>query len=117
MAQRMPKDIQGGLSPDTGTSILQAELSAKQAASLGILGWKVEEAMVALRDATPEAAGHPGRLNAATEADSQNFVQRELNGVMDSKDAIEHNGIGPEGLASLGKMAQPAQLGSPEEFE
>lgn len=117
MAQRMPKDIQGGHSPDIRTSVLHAELFTEKAASLGIAGRRVEEAMVALRVAPPEAAGYQGRLNAATEAESQNFVQRELNGVMDSKDAIEHNGIGPEGLASLGKMAQPAQLGSPEEFE
>ncbi|WP_298938179.1 DUF6665 family protein, partial [uncultured Ruegeria sp.] len=87
---------------------LRQTRGGSQAASLWIAGRRVEEAMVALRKVAPDAPGCPERLNAATEAVYKYFVQRELNGLMDSKDAIEHYGIGPEVLAGLGKMTQPS---------
>ncbi|WP_366141908.1 DUF6665 family protein [uncultured Tateyamaria sp.] len=36
----------------------------------------------------------------------QYFVQRELSGLMDHKDAIAHYGIGPEVLACFGKVTR-----------
>ncbi|WP_299752305.1 DUF6665 family protein [uncultured Tateyamaria sp.] len=65
MSLRMPKDFQGGLMQNSGTSVLHAELVAEQAASLGIAGRKVAEAMAALQDTSSVAPGCSDRLNAA----------------------------------------------------
>lgn len=57
MSLRMPKDFQGGLMQNSGTSVLHAELVAEQAASLGIAGRKVAEAMAALQDMSSVTPG------------------------------------------------------------
>ncbi|WP_367274426.1 DUF6665 family protein [uncultured Tateyamaria sp.] len=92
---------------DSGTSVLHAELVAEQAASLGIAGRKVAEAVSALQAMAPEVPGDAERLNSAAEAVYQYFVQRELNGLVDHNDAIAHYAIGPEVLARIGKMTRP----------
>ncbi len=102
MSLRMPKDFQGVLMQNSGTSVLHAELVAEQAVSLGIAGRKVAEAMAALQELSSVAPGYSDTLNAAAKAVYQYFVQRELNGLMDHKDAIARYGIGPDVLARLG---------------
>lgn len=106
MTLRMPKDIQGGFMPKSGASVLHAELVAEQAASLGIAGRKVARTMADLQDVPTDDSLYEERLNAAAQAVYHYFVQRELNGITNNKDAIEHYGIGPDVLSRLGKIGQ-----------
>ena len=103
----MPKNFQGGLIQNSGTFVPHAELVAEQAASLGIAGRKVAKATAAFQEMSSEGPGRVERLNAAAKAVYHYFVQRELNGLVDHKDAIAHYAIGPEVLARLGKVTSP----------
>ncbi|MBI4920343.1 MAG: hypothetical protein HY834_01215 [Devosia nanyangense] len=93
--------------PDAATSVLESELLAEKAASLGHHGRLVEKAMAALRafDAAPGEAEERKRLvrKAAHEVWAF-FVQRELCGFRDQKEAIKQYGIPGEVLARLGAI-------------
>ena len=90
MTLRMPKDFQGGLQPQTGVSILNVELLAEQAASLGNAGRRVEAAVVLLKKISADDPNYPARRKDAADAVYSYFVQRELNGFTDHSDAIRH---------------------------
>ncbi len=52
MSLRMPQNLSSGLAFETGESVLQTELMAEQAASLGRAGKRVEKTLAALRRST-----------------------------------------------------------------
>ena len=107
----MPNDLIDRIallrSPDAGLSVLQDELLAEKASSLGHHGRLVEKAMAALRafDAAPSDPEERKRLlrKAAREVWAF-FVQRELCGFRDQKEVIREYGIPGEVLVRLGAI-------------
>ncbi len=107
----MPNDLIDRIallrSPDAGLSVLQDELLAEKASSLGHHGRLVEKAMAALRafDAAPGDPEERKRLlrKAAREVWAF-FVQRELCGFRDQKEVIREYGIPGEVLVRLGAI-------------
>jgi hypothetical protein len=86
---------------------LDAEILAEKASSLGHHGRQVERALAALRNFDAEPGDTETRrqlvANAAQEVWAF-FVQRELCGLRNHKDAIVHYGIPNEVLARLGAI-------------
>ena len=107
----MPNDLIDRIAllriPDAGLSVLQDELLAEKASSLGHHGRLVERAMAALRafDAAPGDPEERKRLlrKAAREVWAF-FVQRELCGFRDQKEVIREYGIPGEVLVRLGAI-------------
>jgi hypothetical protein len=91
----------------SGFGSIENEVLGEKAASLGHHGRQVEKAMAALRafDADP---GTPEErlvlLKAAAREVWKFFVQREMCGLRDQKDAIRHYGIPGEVLVRLGAI-------------
>ena len=87
-------------------NVLEDELTAEKATSLGHHGRQVEKAIAALRGFDP--AGDPDeRMRLVRKAAREVwafFVQRELCGFRDQKDAIRHYGIPGEVLVRLGAI-------------
>ncbi|MDO9222303.1 MAG: hypothetical protein Q7U20_01155 [Caulobacter sp.] len=100
MSLRMPQTLSSGLAFETGESVLQTELMAEQAASLGRAGKRVEKTLAALRGASAES--RPDALKDAADAVWSLFIQRELCGQRDQKTVIDVYGIPKEVLARLG---------------
>ena len=104
----LPSDFVAlGLRPDQGINLLDSELLAEKASSLGHHGRLVEAAMARLRE--HDAAGGPAeqRLDLVKRAAREvwaYFVQRELCGFRDQKDVIRQYAIPAEVLARLGAM-------------
>lgn len=94
---------------DAAFNVLEADLIAEKASSLGHHGRLVEEALAALgavdRDGDPEA-----KLALVKKAARQVwafFVQRELCGLRDQKQIIKDYAIPGEVLVRLGAMDPP----------
>jgi hypothetical protein len=93
-----------------GGSALESELLGEKASALGHHGRQVEQALLALRqfDAHPGAkADRLVLVQAAAREVWKFFVQRELCGFRDQRDAIRLYGIPSEVLARLGEMDRP----------
>ena len=94
-------------SPNAGFDILESEVLAEKASSLGHHGRQVEKAMAALK-AFDAAAGHPDeRLVLVKKAAREVWaflVQRELCGLRDQKQVIKDYGIPGEVLVRLGAI-------------
>lgn len=91
----------------SGFGPVENEVVGEKAASLGHHGRQVEKAMAALRafDAAPGTAEERAvLLKAAAHEVWKFFVQRELCGLRDQKDAIRHYGIPGEVLVRLGAI-------------
>jgi hypothetical protein len=86
---------------------LEQEILSEKAASLGHHGRKVEQALAALR-AFDAASGGPEERGALLRTAAREvwkyFVQRELCGMRDQRDAIRLYGIPNEVLVRLGAM-------------
>lgn len=93
---------------DTGLNILENEMLAEKASSLGYHGRLVEKAMEALRAFDSEAKGTAEqRLDLVRDAAKKVwafFVQRELCGLRDQKEMIRFYGIPGEVLVRLGAV-------------
>lgn len=104
----LPSDyIALGLRPDQGVNLLEGELLAEKASSLGHHGRLVEAAMARLRDHDAGGGSADERLALVKRAAREVwafFVQRELCGLRDQKDVIKHYGIPPEVIARLGAV-------------
>ena len=100
MALRPPQNFSGSPRFETGESVLNVEIMAEQAASLGRAGKRVETTLAALRRASDTE--RPAALKAAADAVWGLFIQRELMGQRNQKPLIEHYGIPKEVLARLG---------------
>ena len=93
---------------DTGLNILENEMLAEKASSLGHHGRLVEKAMEALRAFDAEGKGTAEeRLELVRDAAKKVwafFVQRELCGLRDQKEMIRFYGIPGEVLVRLGAV-------------
>jgi len=85
--------------PEGGFAVLQHEMMAERAASLGAAEKRVAEAMAALKAAPADRAA---ALARAREAVWAYFVQRELCGFLRHQDVIAQFGITGEVLSGLG---------------
>ncbi len=98
----MPQNLSTSLGRDDGFSILQAELLAEQAATLGRLGRALEKALTALSEAGVETSDNDALIRAAADAAWAFFVQREACGLHNHDLPISHYAIPPKVLARVG---------------
>lgn len=92
---------------DTGLNILENEMLAEKASSLGHHGRLVEQSLAALRAVDPATGTADERLALVRKAAQEVwafFVQRELCGLRDQKYMIQFYGIPGEVLARLGAI-------------
>ncbi|MDP1729617.1 MAG: hypothetical protein Q8L54_00240 [Devosia sp.] len=104
MSLRPPDLLAARLRSDEGINLLESEMLAEKASSLGLHGRLVEQALAALRafEGDPEE-----RLRLVKKAAREVwafFVQRELRGLRDQKEVIRFHDIPPEVPARLGAM-------------
>ncbi|MCO5146018.1 MAG: hypothetical protein M9895_07540 [Aquamicrobium sp.] len=83
-------------------ALLDHEIAAEKASSLGRAGEKVEKTLARLRDCGPSSAERPQCLKAAVQAVYAYFIQRELCGLRRHHDAIRDYAIPAEVLVRLG---------------
>ena len=105
MSSDLPARIAAARYADAGFNVLEGELLAEKASSLGHHGRLVEKAMAALRafDAAPGDANERLRLVKAAAREVWAFlVQRELCGLRDQKQVIKDYGIPGDVLVRLG---------------
>lgn len=108
----MPQNLSTGLNTETGASILDGEILAEKAASLGRAGQQVRRALDALKKLDEDrgkdtrhgktSAGRQAAVQAAADAVYGYFIQRELCGLMDHDAPIAEYAIPPEVLVRVG---------------
>lgn len=107
MAYDLPDRLALSRRSDAAFNVLEADLLAEKASSLGHHGRLVEASLAALR-AFDAAAGDPGErtrlLRKAAREVWAFFVQRELCGLRDQKQVIRDYGIPGEVLVRLGAI-------------
>jgi hypothetical protein len=102
MAVRPPQNLARVINPETGLSMVEAEMLAETAASLGHHGKKVETALRKLQECDEETrATH---TNAAARAVWEYFIQRELCGMRDHRLIIKEMQIPQTVLNMLGSV-------------
>jgi hypothetical protein len=104
LALRVPQSFSTLSARQTGMDTLEAELAGEKAGNLGRMGRRVEAAMSALNASTLDRAS-PERaalVKAGAQAVWAYFVQREMCGVFNHRDAITLYGIPKEVLVRLG---------------
>ena len=96
--------VEARLRADQGINLLESEMLADKASSLGHHGRLVEQAMAELRafQGAPEA--RRALVKKAAREVWAFLVQRELCGLRDQKEIIRFYGIPPEVLVRLGAM-------------
>jgi hypothetical protein len=97
---RMPQSLTRRLGVETGEAVLHYELLEEQAASLGRMGRKLEQALTALR--AHEGEGRAAVLMAAADAAWCFFVQREVMGLRDRAAVVAQYDIPREVLVRIG---------------
>ncbi|PSJ60606.1 DUF6665 family protein [Kumtagia ephedrae] len=102
MALKLPGSTDLAARGHTGLEVLDYEIVAEMATSLGTAGRKVEAVMARLRAHQGEADQRRALLSEAAEAVYGYFVQRELCGLRRHDDVIRDYGIPREVLARLG---------------
>lgn len=105
MSLRPPKSLAKVINPETGLSMVEAEMLAESATSLGHHGRKVEKALKAL--AAADDASRPALKRKAARAVWEYFIQRELCGMRDHRLIIREMGIPPEILNLMGAVGDP----------
>ena len=111
MAYDLPDRFALNRRSDAAFNVLEADMLAEKASSLGHHGRLVEQAIAALRAFDASPGGHPeerARLvrKAAKEVWAF-FVQRELCGLRDQKQIIKDYGIPGEVIVRLGAIEKP----------
>ncbi|MEI5681001.1 MULTISPECIES: DUF6665 family protein [unclassified Mesorhizobium] len=91
-------------SQDTGFNVLEHEMLAEMAVSLGRAGQRAEEALALLRNHQGDADGRTRLLKATARAVHAYFIQRELCGLRRHDDVIRDLAIPKEVLVRLGAM-------------
>ncbi|WP_336069709.1 DUF6665 family protein [Nitratireductor rhodophyticola] len=101
---RLPGSVTGLVPhPLSGDTVLQHEIVAEQASSLGHAGRRVEKALLRLAAADPADSQEVERLlHAAADAVHGYFIQRELCGLRRHDDVIADLSIPGRVLARLG---------------
>ncbi|MGF6175960.1 DUF6665 family protein [Ensifer sp. 4252] len=105
MTVRPPKSFSTSYSASGALSALEYELLSERADALGRHGLKVEKAIAALQvldrnETTPEQ--RETLLDDAADAVWAFFIQREICGLRDSRDAVRRYGIPSQVMARLG---------------
>ena len=104
MSLRMPQNFSSSPRFETGLNVLETQMMAEQASSLGRLGSDAEKALAAL-NATSTAPGsdeHEALTNAAAKAVWYFFIQRDACGIRDHDTFIPHYKVPRAVLARLG---------------
>lgn len=106
MTVRPPKALSPSFSAAGAFSVLEYELMSERADALGRHGLKVEKALAALSELKGEATPdlRERLLDEAADAVWAFFIQREICGLRDSRDAVRRYGIPKEVMARLGIM-------------
>jgi len=107
MSVRPPQSFRPSEQNKNGFNVLEYELMSERADSLGRHGLKVEAALAALKAwaADHQSAGERERLlNEASDAVWAFFIQREICGLRNNRDAIQRYGIPNEVIARLGAI-------------
>ena len=88
-----PPQLGRAAPPKDPLGILQAEIAAEQASSLSRAARRLEEALAALRSASPEGEEHEALLARAGEALWRLAVQREAIGLRNSDQMMRDYGV------------------------
>ncbi|MBB6223326.1 DUF6665 family protein [Rhizobium leguminosarum] len=107
MSVRPPQSFRQSQQNANGFNVLEYELMSERADALGRHGLKVESALAALKAWTADRQGAEERetlLNAASDAVWAFFIQREICGLRNNRDAIQRYGIPNEVVARLGAV-------------
>lgn len=100
MAVRPPKSLAKVVDAETGLSMMEAEMMAETANSLGHHGRKVEAALKRLGEAGD--ADRPEALRHAAREVWKFFIQREMCGMRDHRLIVREMGIPDAVLRRLG---------------
>lgn len=107
MSVRPPQSFRPSQQDKNGFNVLEYELMSERADSLGRHGLKVEAALAALKAWSADRQGADERerlLNEASDAVWAFFIQREICGLRNNRDAIQRYGIPNEVIARLGAV-------------
>ncbi|MGO8004279.1 DUF6665 family protein [Rhizobium ruizarguesonis] len=107
MSVRPPQSFRQSEQDRNGFNVLEYELMSERADSLGRHGLKVETALAALKAWTADRQRGEDRerlLNDASDAVWAFFIQREICGLRNNRDAIQRYGIPNEVIARLGAI-------------
>jgi hypothetical protein len=107
MSFRPPQSLFPADSGKSPLNVLEYEMMAERADSLGRAGLKVEAALAALESAPDDQ--RDTLLDAAAAHVYALFIQREICGLRNGKDVIARYGIPGAVLARLGVVRQPKQ--------
>jgi hypothetical protein len=102
MSLRPPGWNSSPASGKTGVDVLDYELMAEKAASLGRAGYYAEQHLKRLREYEGDAEGRRALVKKAAEAVYAWFIQRELCGMRRHDSLIREYSIPKEVLARLG---------------
>jgi hypothetical protein len=102
MSLRPPGQNSSPASGQTGVDVLDYELMAEKAASLGRAGYYAERYLRRLRDYEGDAEGRAALLKETAEAVYAWFIQRELCGLRRHDSLIREYAIPREVLVRLG---------------
>jgi uncharacterized protein (DUF1501 family) len=105
MSVRLPQSFSQSRSPESGFNVLEYELMAERAASLGRNGSKVEATLAKLAGWDVDAQNETERQNLlydAADAVWALFIQREICGLRDNRDIVRRYAIPKEVLAKVG---------------
>lgn len=102
MALKLPGSTDLATRGRTGLEVLDYEIVAEMATSLGAAGRKVEETMARLRSLEADPEARKAALKDAATAVYAYFIQRELCGLRRHDDVIRDYGIPREVLVRLG---------------
>lgn len=99
---RLPQTLNAGLAVETGEAVLHHEILAEQAAALGRLGRKAEQALAALAAHERRGEGRAEALKAAADAVWCFLIQREVMGLSDRAAIVAQYRIPREVMNRLG---------------
>jgi hypothetical protein len=102
MALRLPGNTDPTMRGRTGSEVIDHEILAEMASSLGAAGRKVEQVMARLHAHAGDAESRRDLLREAAAAVYAYFIQRELCGLRRHQDVIREYRIPDEVLARLG---------------
>jgi hypothetical protein len=105
MSVRPPQSLRQFHSNDSGFNVLEYELMAERASSLGHHGLKVETALAELQAWNVDrhsATERESLVHKASDAVWAFFIQREICGMKNGRDVIQRYGIPSEVLAKVG---------------
>ncbi|MBY5344456.1 hypothetical protein E0H35_24140 [Rhizobium leguminosarum bv. viciae] len=107
MSVRPPQSFLQSEQDRNGFNVLECELMSERADSLGRHGLKVEAALAALKAWAADRQSAEDRerlLDDASDAVWAFFIQREICGLRNNRDAIQRYGIPNEVIARLGAI-------------